>query len=461
MYTANSIFAVSIALLLVEALLITVLYRNKNDKSARLWVLASLCLSTGFLLLLTFNQKYPFVRFFIANFLAAYATFLCIYSFQAAFGITQNKKVLDALICVAFALGIYQLVTLDLLQFVAPMAGLGFGTLNAYAYFQLKKIQSTIADHKSYLSLIALMYMGTAVLWFVRIPLANLFDLKFSVDGGLINYVLIFSIFVLLITRQVSYLILRLDMFFKLEVEAASALAESSQTQMLKSLKALSLARDNETGNHIVRTQSYVKAVALRLKEMGQYTDQLNDKTINAMFLVSPLHDIGKVGIPDSVLLKPAPLTAEEWSIMKTHTTIGETILKTTIDGEKAHTELLKIAIEISGGHHEKWNGGGYPRGLSAQQIPLSARIMSIADMYDALVSERVYKKKWSHEQAILEIKRQSGEYFDPVIVDAFVSIQDTVQSIALNYADDEDADHASGGLTAMDSITRKISEIH
>jgi len=442
MYTANSIFVVSIALLVVEALLITVLYRNKNDKSARLWVISSLCLSTAFLLLLTFNQTQPFVRYFIANFLAAYATILCIYSFQAVFGITHNKKVLDALICVAFAFGIYQFVILDRLHLVAPLAGIGFGILNAYAYFQLKKIERIIADNKSYLNFIALMYMGTAILWFVRIPLANQFGLKFAVDDGLINYVLIFSLFVLLMARQVSYLILRLDLHFKLEVDAASALAESSQTQMLKSLNALSLARDNETGNHIIRTQSYVKAVALRLKEMGQYPDQLSDKKINAMFLVSPLHDIGKVGIPDSVLLKPGSLTAEEWSIMKTQTTIGETILKTAVDGAKAHTELLEIAIEIAGGHHEKWNGDGYPRGLSAQQIPLSARIMSVADMYDALVSARVYKKKWPHEQAIIEIKRQSGEYFDPLVVDAFVSIQATVHNIATNYADVEDVDH-------------------
>ena len=152
--------------------------------------------------------------------------------------------------------------------------------------------------------------------------------------------------------------------------------------------------------------------------------------------MVAPLHDIGKVGMPDSVLLKPDSLSATEWAVMKTHPSIGESIMKAAIEGDAKHAHLLKMAIEIAGGHHERWNGKGYPRGLSAQQIPLSARIMSVADVYDALVSARVYKRKWSHEQAIEEIKCNSGEYFDPLVVEAFLSIQDKVKNIAAAHAD-------------------------
>jgi response regulator RpfG family c-di-GMP phosphodiesterase len=191
-----------------------------------------------------------------------------------------------------------------------------------------------------------------------------------------------------------------------------------------------------ETAGKLLRKA--LKAFNASPRTDGPYTTQLNEKIIETMFLVAPLHDIGKVGIPDSVLLKPDALNAEEWSVMKTHAMIGETILQAAIDGDQKHAQLLQTAVEIAGGHHEKWNGSGYPRGFSGQQIPLAARIMSVADMYDALVSTRVYKTKWTHDQAIDEIKRQSGEYFDPVVVQAFLSIQDQVQAIATAYADAE-----------------------
>lgn len=161
---------------------------------------------------------------------------------------------------------------------------------------------------------------------------------------------------------------------------------------MLSTLNAIALARDNETGQHILRTQHYVKTIALRLRALGHYLEELNDTNIDTMFKAAPLHDIGKVGIPDNILLKPGRLTDDEWAIMKTHALIGENTLAAT-KHDKDQSHLLSVAKNIAGGHHEWWNGEGYPRGLQGQQIPLEARIMAIADVYDALVSERVYKK--------------------------------------------------------------------
>lgn len=210
------------------------------------------------------------------------------------------------------------------------------------------------------------------------------------------------------------------------------------ENQMLASLNSLSLARDNETGNHIIRTQHYVKAIAMRLKSLGHYTQELSDQAIELLFKAAPLHDIGKVGIPDEILLKPGPLTESEWAVMKTHTTIGESVLsaaETTIQINE-NEDVISKAIKIAGGHHEKWDGTGYPRGLGGQDIPLEARIMSLADMYDALVNKRVYKKAWSHERAVKEIISKKNTQFDPLIVEAFLLEADHFNEIAQRLKD-------------------------
>lgn len=206
---------------------------------------------------------------------------------------------------------------------------------------------------------------------------------------------------------------------------------------MLHSLNALSMVRDNETGNHILRTKNYVYAIATRLKSLGLYQDELNDEVIAQMVKAAPLHDIGKVGIPDNILKKEGSLTPEEWTIMKTHAALGEQVLQAAKVKDANHTDVLDVAIKIAGGHHESWDGSGYPRGLSGADIPLAARIMSLADMYDALVSERVYKKKWSHEDACAEILRLKGVRFDPAVVEAFMMEQDHFVSISNKYSDD------------------------
>lgn len=210
------------------------------------------------------------------------------------------------------------------------------------------------------------------------------------------------------------------------------------ENQMLSSLKSLSLARDNETGNHIVRTQHYVKILATRLKNLGHYTEELSDEAIEELFKAAPLHDIGKVGIPDEILLKPSKLTPSEWEVMKTHTTIGESVLGAaeTAINTNDNEDVITKAIRIAGGHHEHWDGSGYPRGLKGQEIPLEARIMSLADMYDALISERVYKKAWSHESAVKEIVSKRNTQFDPVIVDAFLLEIDQFNQVSQSLKD-------------------------
>jgi len=212
--------------------------------------------------------------------------------------------------------------------------------------------------------------------------------------------------------------------------------AEALEEQMLASLNALAKARDNETGNHVIRTQLYVKNIALRLREMGYYENELSDRVIDLLFKAAPLHDIGKVGISDNILLKPGRLSDDEWEIMKTHTTIGEAVLSSAKAEFKDEDGVIALALKIAGGHHEKWDGSGYPRGLSGTDIPLAARIMSVADIYDALVSERVYKKGWTHKDAIQEIISHQGNYFDPQVVEAFIAEQDHFQEIAEQYKD-------------------------
>jgi HD-GYP domain-containing protein (c-di-GMP phosphodiesterase class II) len=212
--------------------------------------------------------------------------------------------------------------------------------------------------------------------------------------------------------------------------------AERLEIQMLECLNALSHTRDNETGNHVVRTQYFVIALARRLMDMGKYLDLLNENMINCLHKAAPLHDIGKVGIPDAILKKPGKLSDEEWGVMMTHTTIGESVLAAANKEADNPLGLLKIAGEIAGGHHEKWDGTGYPRGLLGQSIPLPARIMALADMYDALVSVRVYKEAWTHEQACEEIISKSGTHFDPLVVKAFTLEASHFHEIALKYCD-------------------------
>ncbi|GGF63955.1 response regulator [Alteromonas lipolytica] len=216
-----------------------------------------------------------------------------------------------------------------------------------------------------------------------------------------------------------------------------------TQDVTIHSLASLAETRDNETGNHIRRTQYYVKALAEYLQLQGPYAKELPQGVVEPLFKSAPLHDIGKVGIPDAILLKPGKLDHNEFDVMKTHTTLGrdaiakaEAELQDVGDEDVSKTSFLRLAREIAYSHHEKWDGSGYPEGLSGVDIPLSARLMAVADVYDALISRRVYKEPMTHEQARTIILDGRGSHFDPVIVDAFIVLEPEFQAIAARYQD-------------------------
>lgn len=227
------------------------------------------------------------------------------------------------------------------------------------------------------------------------------------------------------------------NLFYEKVWNQAHQKLDIKEDQMLSVLTSLTLAKDSETGQHIQRTQRYVMILASKLIEMGVYSGQLTTTRVDLLFKAAPLHDIGKVGIPDYILSKPAKLEADEWEIMKTHALIGERVLSAAEVALDGHEEdVISIAIKIAGGHHEKWDGSGYPRGLAGNDIPLEARIMAVADIYDALVCERSYKKKWSHEEAVQEIVRNKNSALDPWVVDAFIAEQLAFKSIAMAFND-------------------------
>lgn len=205
------------------------------------------------------------------------------------------------------------------------------------------------------------------------------------------------------------------------------------------SLSALAESRDNETGAHIIRTQKYVRSLAMELSKKPQHSALLTPEYIELLYKSAPLHDVGKVGIPDSVLLKPGKLTDDEFDIMKGHPEIGAKALSFA-EKHLGSSSFLRVAKEISLTHHEKWDGSGYPNALSGDSIPLSGRLMALADVYDALISKRVYKPAFSHEKAKGIILEGKGSHFDPAVVDAFLAIEDEFVSIAAAYKDGDDA---------------------
>jgi putative two-component system response regulator len=225
--------------------------------------------------------------------------------------------------------------------------------------------------------------------------------------------------------------------FLEAEVLRRTREVNAIQDVTILSMASLAGTRDNETGAHIRRTQHYIRALAKELALVPEFAPILTESAIELLFKSAPLHDIGKVGIPDHILCKPGPLTEAEFAVMRTHTLLGHDAIK----GAEAllgdvDTSFLHFAREISYSHHEKWDGTGYPLGLAGTAIPLSGRMMAVADVYDALISKRVYKPAFSHEQATGIILDSRGSHFDPDIVDAFERIADEFAAIAARFAD-------------------------
>ncbi len=196
------------------------------------------------------------------------------------------------------------------------------------------------------------------------------------------------------------------------------------------SLAKLAETRDPETGYHLERIQKYSRILAEALTRFPEKYPEVNRPFIENIYATSPLHDIGKVGIPDRILLKPAQLTADEFNIMKTHTTIGYETLQSAYR-KNPHAAYLRMSAEIARGHHEHWDGSGYPDGASGTAIPLSARIVAVADVYDALISKRIYKEAFKHEATRDIIVEGRGSHFDPCLVDAFLGVEQDFLEIA------------------------------
>jgi putative two-component system response regulator len=211
------------------------------------------------------------------------------------------------------------------------------------------------------------------------------------------------------------------------------------QDVTMVAMGALAESRDPETGNHIRRTQFYINLLAQKLQDHPRFKHILSPEIITLMTKSAPLHDIGKVGVPDHILLKPGKLTNEEFKEMERHVIHGRNAIVAAEQTISKSDNFLFFAKEITYSHHEKWDGSGYPEGLTGDDIPVSARLMAIADVYDALISRRVYKPPFSHEKSLSIMQEGKGFHFDPDMIDAFLEISDQFYAIAQKYKDPEE----------------------
>ncbi|MFV0421558.1 response regulator [Oleidesulfovibrio sp.] len=211
-----------------------------------------------------------------------------------------------------------------------------------------------------------------------------------------------------------------------------------TQDVTIFSLACLAEMRDNELGGHFKRTQNYVRLFATVAKDRGAYLDYWSETPISMLYKSAPLHDVGKVGVPDNILLKPGKLTDEEFAVMKLHTVYGRDSLERA-ESLLQYKSFLSVAKEIAYSHHERWDGRGYPEGLAGDKIPVSGRIMAIADVYDALISKRVYKDPFPHSKAVQIVLEGCGTHFDPLLCEIFEEHQNDIRTIALADADLEE----------------------
>jgi len=423
----------------------------KNDKQSYItsWIIGLVLLGLSSLLV-AFKGIVPrFLYYDLANTVSVAGYVYTYYASQYLLGknIFFRRIGVEALIAAMIVYGLLNLLehtsNIKFQPVVVAILGIAFNLITGlaiYKFYKLRQVPFSFA--------LSISFMITALFWFLRFISITILDIGFAYDGGVINIVTFIALMVLGITRFMFFvaLVTSLDWSKKedlitenylMKIQLANQNTVKTEKQFLETLNSLAKVRDGETGNHIIRTQNYVKLLAQRLQSSGTYLEQISDDYIEALFNSAPLHDIGKIGIPDSILLKKGPLTDAEWTIMKNHAFIGESVMDSAKLDIGAGSKVVEIAIKIAGGHHEKWDGSGYPRGLSGHDIPLEARIMALADMYDALVTERPYKKAWTHEKALAEIISKSGNHFDPAVVNAFIAEQEAFREVASNFRDD------------------------
>ncbi len=228
----------------------------------------------------------------------------------------------------------------------------------------------------------------------------------------------------------------RQNEFLEEQVMERTRRLDNLQNAILVALSSLAEKRDDDTGEHVKRTQIYVRELAMALRSNPKFTNRLTQRYIDTIYKTASLHDIGKVGVPDNILLKPGPLTKEEFEVMKTHTIIGRNAIMEAERSLDTPEEFLIVAREMANYHHERWDGRGYPEGLKGDEIPIPARLMAIADVYDAITSKRAYKEAMSHEEALQIIISERGAHFDPDMVDAFVGKHEVFERIGKESRD-------------------------
>ncbi|MDN3682511.1 HD domain-containing phosphohydrolase [Vibrio tapetis subsp. quintayensis] len=433
---------------------------------------AFLFLTRHFLLVhSTWMKDLHIARLDTAAFFVASIPLALYYNLISNFPLDSNLKVL-------FGMALFGFFTGTILQLVAKMKKMDSFSHSDHQQFQLQGERQSMV--KQMIALVV-MLLVTLTLMLSLVALKDIFWLKNNPErifdgtgqisvikefiyiagilgGYAITIMLLWTKLMkrVLLSQECSLLMVtkgnmdtRLPVFGNDELGAMATLTntmldtlQSSQDEIkttrdvaITSLAALAESRDNETGAHIIRTQEYVRSLAIHLAQTPQYQEQLTPTYIDLLYKSAPLHDVGKVGIPDAVLLKPGKLTFEEFEVMKQHPEIGAKALSIA-EQHLGSSSFLQVAKEISLSHHEKWDGSGYPNGLSGQNIPLSGRLMAVADVYDALISKRVYKPAFTHDEAKEIIIKGKGAHFDPEVVDAFIAMEHEFMSIAKQYTD-------------------------
>lgn len=238
--------------------------------------------------------------------------------------------------------------------------------------------------------------------------------------------------------REYRSFIEKNNLYLNEQVLKQSQQISSTQLAAIFAMSKLAESRDPETGEHLMRMREYCRLVAVRLAKLEKYKSFIDPDFIENIYTASPLHDIGKVGIPDSILLKNGVLNDEEWVIMKSHTVIGAETLR-AVDSQHSGNAFIQIGIDLAESHHERWDGSGYPHGLSGEVIPLAGRILALGDVYDALTSSRCYKKGFTHEKSREYILSQRGKHFDPDVVDVFIEAEDEFINIRQSFPDPDE----------------------
>jgi len=366
--------------------------------------------------------------------------------------LNQNKnKVLFLFLALLYA-GVTSIINdSPFKEFTPLLVGAFLGAGNLFIAKELNLIQKNSPSF--FIKIPFILSVLIAILWIARGLVSYKYEVVLAQDPNIFNIVFFAVILMFVFIRKVSWVGFYLDNSIHYqkrlekynsdllelveEVKEVEGFAQGLENGMLNVLNQLAKERDNETGNHILRTQLFVRLIASHLDDIGKSEVNYTKENLNILFKAAPLHDIGKVGIPDAILLKPGKLKPAEWEIMKTHASIGERILSSmNVDGE-INSKIIKVAIEIAGSHHENWDGTGYPRGLSGKDIPQSARIMALADVYDALLSSRPYKKAWTYKATSEYINSLRGTKFDPDIVDAFNYLEAQFRLIRRQFKED------------------------